>query len=241
MFKAGHFCKTDRVRLSVHGGDNVPTASPPASSCLAHCQPSMCPSRCLLFLATLLLLIHLSLARATPVSQPAKGLVHSQNLLNITNTMLEKARETLKDYPCSAEDIDHEDITADKTSTLQACLPLELAKNESCLASRETSSITNLCLSGIYEDLKMYLAEFKAIKEKLLDHNQKQIVLDEKMLTAIEELMKFLNVSGEHQSPTSSPGGADQYRVKMKLCILLHAFRIRAMTISRVMSYLNSS
>ncbi|KAM7331284.1 hypothetical protein ACRRTK_010473 [Alexandromys fortis] len=215
----------------------------------------MCPSRCLLFLATLLLLIHLSLARATPVSQPAKGLVHSQNLLNITNTMLEKARETLKDYPCSAEDIDHEDITADKTSTLQACLPLELAKNESCLASRETSSITrgsclppqnsslmmNLCLSGIYEDLKMYLAEFKAIKEKLLDHNQKQIVLDEKMLTAIEELMKFLNVSGEHQSPTSSPGGADQYRVKMKLCILLHAFRIRAMTISRVMSYLNSS
>lgn len=36
----------------------------------------------------------------------------------------------------------------------------------------------------------MYLAEFKAIKEKLLDHNQKQIVLDEKMLTAIEELMK---------------------------------------------------
>ncbi|XP_075806709.1 interleukin-12 subunit alpha [Microtus pennsylvanicus] len=201
----------------------------------------MCPPRCLLFWATLLLLVHLSLARATPIYQPAKGLVYSQNLLNTTNQMLEKARKTLKDYPCSAEDIDHEDITEDQTSTLQACLPLELAKNESCLASREISSITNLCLSGIYEDLKMYWVEFKAIDAELSNHNQKQIVLDENMLTAIEELMKSLNLSGERLPPTSSPEGADPYRVKMKLCILLHAFRIRAVTISRVMSYLNSS
>ncbi|KAH0512199.1 Schwannomin-interacting protein 1 [Microtus ochrogaster] len=168
-----------------------------------------------------------SLARATPIYQPAKGLVHSQNLLNTTNQMLEKARETLKDYPCSAEDIDHEDITEDQTSTLQACLPLELAKN--------------LCLSGIYEDLKMYWVEFKAIDAELSDHNQKQIVLDKNMLTAIEELMKSLNLSGERLPPTPSQEGADPYRVKMKLCILLHAFRIRAVTISRVMSYLNSS
>ncbi|XP_057613224.1 interleukin-12 subunit alpha [Chionomys nivalis] len=215
----------------------------------------MCPSRCLLFLATLLLLIHLSLARATPVSRPAKCLDQSQNLLRTTNHMLKKARETLKDYSCSAEDIDHEDITADQTSTLQACLPLELAKNESCLASREISSITRgsclppqnsslmmtLCLSGIYEDLKMYWAEFKAINASLLDHNQNQIVLDNDMLTAIEELMQSLNLSGEPLPQTPSPGGADPYRVKMKLCILLHAFRIRTVTISRVMSYLNSS
>lgn len=169
--------------------------------------------------------------------------------------MLEKARETLKDYPCSAEDIDHEDITADQTSTLQTCLPLELAKNESCLASRETSSITRgsclppqntslmmtLCLSGIYEDLKMYRAEFKAINAELLDHNQKQIVLDKNMLIAMDKLMQSLNLNDERPTQTSSPEGADPYRVKMKLCILLHAFRIRVVTISRVMSYLNSS
>ncbi|XP_038204160.1 interleukin-12 subunit alpha [Arvicola amphibius] len=215
----------------------------------------MCPSRCLLFLATLLLLIHFSLARATPVSRPAKCLDHSQNLLNTTKHMLEKATKTLKDYSCSAEDIDHEDITVDQTSTLQACLPLELAKNESCLASRETSSITRgsclppqnsslmmtLCLSGIYEDLKMYRAEFKAINAELLDHNQKQIVLDENMLTAIDELVQSLNLNGEPLPQTPSPEGADPYRVKMKLCILLHAFHIRTVTISRVMSYLNSS
>ncbi|CAO2612920.1 Interleukin-12 subunit alpha, partial [Lemmus lemmus] len=166
-----------------------------------------------------------------------------------------QAIRILKHYPCSAEDIDHEDITADQTSTLQACLPLELAKNESCLASRETASITRgsclppqntslmmtLCLSSIYEDLKMYREEFKAINKKLLDHNQKQIILDKDMLTAIDELMQALNLSGEALPQTPSLEGADQYRVKMKLCILLHAFHIRAMTINRVMSYLNSS
>ncbi|CAO2612921.1 Interleukin-12 subunit alpha, partial [Lemmus lemmus] len=166
-----------------------------------------------------------------------------------------QAIRILKHYPCSAEDIDHEDITADQTSTLQACLPLELAKvrrdlsprnhaaqlNESCLASRETASITTLCLSSIYEDLKMYREEFKAINKKLLDHNQKQIILDKDMLTAIDELMQPQTPSLEGADQTPSPEGADQYRVKMKLCILLHAFHIRAMTINRVMSYLNSS
>ncbi|CAO2612924.1 Interleukin-12 subunit alpha [Lemmus lemmus] len=203
----------------------------------------MCPSRCLLFLATLLLLIHLSLARATPVSRPAKCLDHSQNLLKTTNQMLENAIRILKHYPCSAEDIDHEDITADQTSTLQACLPLELAKVRRDLSPRNHAAqlrIT-LCLSSIYEDLKMYREEFKAINKKLLDHNQKQIILDKDMLTAIDELMQALNLSGEALPQTPSLEGADQYRVKMKLCILLHAFHIRAMTINRVMSYLNSS
>ncbi|KAL1778288.1 interleukin-12 subunit alpha [Sigmodon hispidus] len=215
----------------------------------------MCSSRCLLFLATLAFLIHLSLARATPVSTPAQCLAHSQNLLRTTNHMLEKAIQTLKHYPCTAEDIDHEDITEDKTSTLNACLPPELAKNESCWASGKTSSVTRgsclppqktssmmtLCLSSIYEDLKMYQTEFKAINAELLDHNRKQIILDENMLTAIDELMQALNLNGETRPQKPSLEEADPYKVKIKLCILLHAFSIRAITINRVMSYLNSA
>ncbi|NP_001268296.1 interleukin-12 subunit alpha precursor [Mesocricetus auratus] len=215
----------------------------------------MSPSRCLLFWAILVLLIQLSLARATPVSRPAQCLDRSQNLLRTTNHVLEKVRQILKHYPCTAEDIDHEDITGDKTSTLKACLPLELVKNESCLASTETASLTRgsclpprktslmmtLCLSSIYEDLKMYRTEFKAINAELLDHNQKQVVLDEPMLTAMEELMQALNLNGETLPQGPSLAEADPYKVKMKLCILLQAFSIRAVTIHRVMSYLNSS
>ncbi|OBS72054.1 hypothetical protein A6R68_13371, partial [Neotoma lepida] len=161
--------------------------------------------------------------------------------------MLEKARQTLKHYPCTAEDIEHEDITGDKTSTLKACLPLELAKNESCLASGETSSVTRgsclppektslmmtLCLNSIYEDLKMYGTEFKAINAELSDQNQKQVVLDENMLAAIDELMQALNFKDETPPQKPSVEEADPYKVKVKLCILLHAFSIRAVTINR--------
>lgn len=37
-----------------------------------------------------------------------------------------QARQTLEFYSCTSEEIDHEDITKDKTSTIEACLPLEL-------------------------------------------------------------------------------------------------------------------
>ncbi|XP_031231880.1 interleukin-12 subunit alpha [Mastomys coucha] len=215
----------------------------------------MCQSRYLLFLATLALLILVSLARVIPVSGPAKCLSQSQNLLKTTEDMVKTAREKLKHYSCTAEDIDHEDITRDKTSTLEACLPLELHKNESCLAARETSSIIRgsclppqrtslmmtLCLGSIYEDLKIYQTEFQAINAALQNHNHQQIILDKSMLGAIDELMQSLNHNGEtlHQNP--SVGEADPYKVKMKLCILLHAFSTRVMTINRVMSYLSSS
>ncbi|XP_059120706.1 interleukin-12 subunit alpha isoform X2 [Peromyscus eremicus] len=201
----------------------------------------MCPSRCLLFWAILVLLIHLSLARATPVSRPAQCLDHSRNLLRTTKHMLEKARQTLRHYPCTPEDVDYEDITGEKTSTLKACLPLELAKRGSCLPPKKTSLMMTLCLSSIYEDLKMYGTEFKAINAELLDQNQKQVILDENMLAAIDELMQALNLNGEIPPQTPSPEEADPYKVKIKLCILLHAFSIRAVTINRVMSYLNAS
>lgn len=215
----------------------------------------MCQSRYLLFLATLVLLNHLTSARVIPVSGPAKCLNQSQNLLKTTDDMVRTAREKLKHYSCTAGDIDHEDITRDKTSTLEACLPLELHKNESCLATKETSSIIRgsclppqktslmmtLCLGSIYEDLKMYQSEFQAINAALQSHNHQQITLDRNMLMAIDELMRSLNHSGETLHQKAPVGEADPYRVKMKLCILLHAFSTRVMTINRVMNYLSSS
>lgn len=205
-------------------------------------------------MATLVLLSHLSSARVIPVSGLAKCLNQSQNLLKTTDDMVKTAREKLKHYSCTPGDIDHEDITRDKTSTLEACLPLELHKNESCLATKETSIIRGsclppqktslmmtLCLGSIYEDLKMYQTEFQAINAALQSHNHQQITLDRNMLAAIEELMQSLNHSGETLRQKAPVGDADPYRVKTKLCILLHAFSTRVMTINRVMSYLSSS
>ncbi|XP_057593788.1 interleukin-12 subunit alpha [Hippopotamus amphibius kiboko] len=221
----------------------------------------MCPPRSLLLVATLVLLHHLdhlSLARNLPTTTAGPGtfqcLNHSQNLLRAVSNTLQKARQTLEFYSCTSEEIDHEDITKDKTSTVEACLPLELATNESCLASRETSLINNgsclasrktsfmttLCLSSIYKDLKMYHMEFQAMNAKLLLDPKRQIFLDENMLASIAELMQALN-SDSGIVPQKPPlEELDFYKTKIKLCILLHAFRIRAVTIDRMMSYLSS-
>ncbi|XP_037697730.1 interleukin-12 subunit alpha [Choloepus didactylus] len=219
----------------------------------------MCPMRSLLLVVTLVLLDRLSLARNLPTAIPGPGMFrcldHSQNLLKAISDMLQKVTQTLEFYSCTSEEIDHEDITKNTTSTLKACLPLELTTNESCLASRETSFITNgsclasrktsfmmtLCLSSIYEDLKMYQVEFKTMNATLLMDPKRQIFLDQNMLAAIDNLMQALNFSSETVSPKPSLEEPDFYKTKMKLCILLHAFRIRAVTINRMMSYLNSS
>ncbi|XP_016004482.1 interleukin-12 subunit alpha [Rousettus aegyptiacus] len=216
----------------------------------------------LLLLATLVLLNHLdhfSLARNLPTATPGPGMFqclnHSQNLLRAVSSALQKAIQTLEFYSCTSEEIDHEDITKDKTSTIEACLPLELTTNESCLVSREISFITKgnclasgkasymttLCLSSIYEDLKMYQVEFKAMNAKLLMDPKRQIILDQNMLAAIDELMQALNFNSETVPQKPFFGEPDLYKTKIKLCILLHAFRIRAVTIDRMMSYLNSS
>nr|AAB32758.1 interleukin 12 p35, IL-12 p35 [cats, concanavalin A-stimulated peripheral blood mononuclear cells, Peptide, 200 aa] [Felis catus] len=200
----------------------------------------MCPPLCLLLVTILVLLDHLSLARNLPTPTPSPGMFqclnHSQTLLRAISNTLQKARQTLEFYSCTSEEIDHEDITKDKTSTVEACLPLELTMNESCLASREISLITNgsclasrktsfmttLCLSSIYEDLKMYQVEFKAMNAKLLMDPKRQIFLDQNMLTAIDELLQALNVNSVTVPQNSSLEEPDFYKTKIKLCILLH-------------------
>uniref|UniRef100_A0A8C9HA83 Interleukin-12 subunit alpha n=1 Tax=Piliocolobus tephrosceles TaxID=591936 RepID=A0A8C9HA83_9PRIM len=218
---------------------------PAACPVSLQCRLSMCPARSLLLVATLVLLDYLSLARnlsvATPGPEMFPCLHHSQNLLRAASNTLQKARQILEFYPCTSEEIDHEDITKDKTSTVEACLPLELIKNGSCLASRKTSFMMALCLSSIYEDLKMYQVEFKTMNAKLLMDPKRQIFLDQNMLGVIDELMQALNFNSETVPQKSSLEEPDFYKTKIKLCILLHAFRIRAVTIDRVMSYLNAS
>ncbi|XP_053455484.1 interleukin-12 subunit alpha [Nycticebus coucang] len=217
----------------------------------------MSPQHSLLLVAILLLLDSLSVARNLPGPTPDPGTCHqhSQELLEAISTTLQKARETLNSSTHTTEEIDHEDITKDKTSTVEACIPLELTKNESCLASRETSFMLNgkcltsrktssmmtLCLSSIYEDLKMYQVEFKAMSEMLSMYPINQAILDQNLLTVMEKLMQDLNSTSETVMYTSAHEESDFYKTKVKLFVLLHAFRIRAVTIDRVMSYLNSS
>ncbi|KAF7479558.1 Hypothetical predicted protein [Marmota monax] len=209
----------------------------------------MCPSaRSLLLLASLVLLEHLGSARNLPRSTPVPAVSQechnlSQTLLSTVDSALQNAIEILEYYPCSAEEVNHEDITKNRTNTVKACLPQELAQKRSSLTSGRTSWNTTLCFSSIYEDLKMYQLELKAISEKLLMDPKGQIYEDKALLAAVDYLMQAVNVNNETvpQTPSPEAPSPNLYRTKTKLCILLHALRIRAVTINRVMSYLNSS
>lgn len=98
-----------------------------------------------------------------------------------------------------------------------------------------------LCLNSIYEDLKLYQVEFQAMNAKLSLDPTRQIFVDQNMLSAIDELMQALNANSEPVPQEPSLEEPDFYQTKVKFCILLHAFRIRAVTIDRMMSYLSSS
>lgn len=50
--------------------------------------------------------------------------------------------------------------------------------------------IQALCLNSIYEDLKLYQLEFKNMNAQLLMDPQRQIFLDQNMLSAIDELIQ---------------------------------------------------
>uniref|UniRef100_A0A2I2Y412 Interleukin-12 subunit alpha n=1 Tax=Gorilla gorilla gorilla TaxID=9595 RepID=A0A2I2Y412_GORGO len=211
------------------GSASQPPPSPAAATGLhpaarpvsLQCRLSMCPARSLLLVATLVLLDHLSLARNLPVATSDPGMFpclhHSQNLLRAVSNMLQKNESCLNSRETS------------------------IITNGSCLASRKTSFMMALCLSSIYEDLKMYQVEFKTMNAKLLMDPKRQIFLDQNMLAVIDELMQALNFNSETVPQKSSLEEPDFYKTKIKLCILLHAFRIRAVTIDRVMSYLNAS
>ncbi|XP_036613828.1 interleukin-12 subunit alpha [Trichosurus vulpecula] len=196
-------------------------------------------------IATLTGLSQVSWAKNLPVTQPQPSMPQclqgSKNLLEAVSNTLQKARQKLELYSCSLEEIDYEDITEVRTNTVRDCLPPELTKNASCLVSRKTPCIENCCLKGIYEDLETYKAEFNVIKETLAKDPSRQISLDQNMLAAIDEMMQALNFNSENVPLASLPREPDFYKTKVKLCILLHAFRIRAVTINRMMNYLTAS
>ncbi|KAM9034314.1 interleukin-12 subunit alpha [Sarcophilus harrisii] len=145
----------------------------------------------------------------------------SKNLLGTVTETLQQARQKLELYSCSLEEIDHEDIT--ESNTGRVCLPPELIK---------------LCLKSIYKDLETYKTEFKVVEETLAKDPTRQISLDQNMLAAIDEMMQALNFSSENMTVTPSPKEPDFYKAKVKLCLLLHAFRIRVVTIDRMRNYL---
>ncbi|XP_052661106.1 interleukin-12 subunit alpha [Harpia harpyja] len=171
--------------------------------------------------------------RALPPPPPAphrlaEGLNRSRELLEAANASLHRLKElgTLG-FECTLEEVDLEDITKNQTNTIKACTS-EDPGTGNCPALERSTFDTTKCLQGIYEDLNAYRAELKNFN-------------DQKVLAKIDEMMKALKTSSGSVPQPSAGAGLTSFKERMRLCSILHAFRIRTVTINRMMNYLTSA
>ncbi|KAM6063800.1 interleukin-12 subunit alpha [Theristicus caerulescens] len=171
-------------------------------------------------------------ARAPPPPAPrhrlADGLSRSRELLAAANASLHRLKElgTLG-FECTLEEVDLEDITENQINTIKACTS-EHPGTGNCPALERSTFDTTKCLQGIYDDLNAYRAELKNFN-------------DQKVLATIDEMMKALKTTSRSVPQPPASAGLTSFKERMRLCSILHAFRIRTVTINRMMNYLTSS
>ncbi|XP_009957900.1 PREDICTED: interleukin-12 subunit alpha, partial [Leptosomus discolor] len=129
-------------------------------------------------------------------------------------------------FECTLEEVDLEDITEDQINTIKACTS-EDPRTGNCPALERSAFDTSQCLQGIYEDLSAYRAELTNFS-------------DQKLLATIDEMMKALRTGGSSAPQPAAGAGLTSFKERMRLCSVLHAFRIRTVTINRMMNYLTS-
>ncbi|XP_054691722.1 interleukin-12 subunit alpha [Grus americana] len=169
-------------------------------------------------------------ARALALPPPLRhrlsdGLSRSREMLAAANASLHRLKElgTLG-FECTLEEVDLEDITKNQINTIKACTS-EDPGTGNCPALERSTFDTSKCLQGIYEDLNAYRAELKNFN-------------DQNVLATIDEMMKALKTSSGSVPQPSAGAGLSSFKERMRLCSILHAFRIRTVTINRMMNYL---
>ncbi|XP_036451906.1 interleukin-12 subunit alpha [Colossoma macropomum] len=116
-----------------------------------------------------------------------------------------------------------------RTQTLAVCMP----QNSKCSAdSGDFTFDQDKCLQSVLEDLRQYRATFKAYSDR--DH-----VLEQSVLRSIDDLMQncFSAAPTDGSQPLVSMEHENSFEGRLKLCKVLKAFQIRAVTINRVVNH----
>ncbi|XP_078266188.1 interleukin-12 subunit alpha [Rhinoraja longicauda] len=163
--------------------------------------------------------------------------------LKYSRLLLEKVKECLvhpdvtDGFNCSDTEIVLEDITANKTNTAWACSPeqesvrcKESGSPQDCLRSSQ-------CYQNITADLRIYKAKLQNFTQ-VTNNVSKGI---DNLLKALNSDATYEDVYTEGGSTNEEERGVINFPQRMALCKLLQAFKLRTITINRVMSYLSQA
>ncbi|KAM4770516.1 interleukin-12 subunit alpha [Cyanocitta cristata] len=187
-------------------------------------------------------------ARALPTPprhrQPsAERLSRSRDLLEAANASLHRLKSSPQElgtlgFECTLEEVDLEDITENQMNTIKACTAEDPGPGN-CPALERSTFDKGKCLQGISEDLRAYRAQLRNLN-------------DPQLLVTLDGMMEALGSStgkvpevlaGLGAAVGSGLGsglGSAPFPERLRLCSVLQAFRIRSVTISRMLSFLSS-
>ncbi|POI29061.1 hypothetical protein CIB84_007189 [Bambusicola thoracicus] len=182
--------------------------------------------RCVL-LAALCPLLPSTWALPAPAHDLAKGLNSSRALLAAANeALLHVQKQGVLGFECTLEEVDLEDVTNSQSNTIQSCTSQDPGPGNCPVLESSTLDMSK-CLQGIYEDLKTYKAELGNLK-------------DLRVLTSIDDMMRALQPRSPATPQPSPSTTLGSFQARMRLCGVLHAFCLRAVTIGRTLGYLSA-
>ncbi|XP_078066236.1 interleukin-12 subunit alpha [Mustelus asterias] len=189
------------------------------------------------------LTIALRLSSGTPVDKHHK--IDVNKCLTLSKQLLDQVKESLthpdvtEGFNCTDNVIVLEDFTENLTSTVRTCSPgQEFGRCEESGDSQECHFSSYQCYQNITADLQIYQAKlqnFSHITGNVCKH--------------IQHLLKALNSDSIYED-TDFEGGsttedeekhAIEFPQRMSLCKILQAFKLRTITINRVMNFLNDT
>ncbi|XP_059506802.1 interleukin-12 subunit alpha [Stegostoma tigrinum] len=177
-----------------------------------------------LWKAPLLLVMCLHLSRVCSGSSvPKQQKIDVRSCLNISKQLLSEVKESLTHpdvtggFNCTDNVLALEDITENLTSTAWSCSPAQ-------------------CFQNITADLQIYQTKL---------HNFSHVTGN--VFKQIQQLLNALNSDSNYDEVYFEVGSTTETEEKpnfpqrMVLCKILQAFKLRTITINRVMNYLNDT
>ncbi|KAM9316518.1 interleukin-12 subunit alpha [Gastrophryne carolinensis] len=178
---------------------------------------------------TIWMLVAVGMAESKPIHQT----VHFESCYNtsrrlvieVTDTLTQLQKNVSEYFNCTYMSVDVSDLTRNTINSLSACLP----QTTICSNTKKIVLDEDKCLTAIHLDLRTFRNELQDVG---LSHLP--------LMKITEEMMKIREAKSEFRAPKPIQRTDDlkEFGRKLRQCKAILWFQLRAITISRIFSYL---